>query len=403
MDSSIVTPLNAAYGALGLSIFALTVFAMGVAALAYHVRRRAPGAVKALPPVSILKPLKGVEEGLEANLESFFVQRYPGRFEIVFAATEDDDPALAVARRLAARHPAIPVRFARSDEGFGLNPKVSNLRGAMRAAEHDLVLQSDANVIAQPDYLARVVEELEGQGGHLLSSLVVGVGERSAGACFENLQLGAMIVPSCCFALHYFGVPCVIGKSMLLRRSDVAKVGGLEAVRDVLAEDYLLGRMFQAAGMKVILSSTVAQNVNQDVSVDRFMSRHARWLKMRSLLHVPAFIADALANPPPWALLAIGLAAWSATPWIAAAALGVVLGKVGLDALALRLSRGSAMGPRAILLGPLKDLLLFSVWPYAAISRSIEWRGTKLRMGWGTKLRKDEGNLLRRTLRRAFA
>lgn len=403
MDSSIVTPLNAAYGALGLSIFALTVFAMGVAALAYHVRRRAPGAVKALPPVSILKPLKGVEEGLEANLESFFVQRYPGRFEIVFAATEDDDPALAVARRLAARHPAIPVRFARSDEGFGLNPKVSNLRGAMRAAEHDLVLQSDANVIAQPDYLARVVEELEGQGGHLLSSLVVGVGERSAGACFENLQLGAMIVPSCCFALHYFGVPCVIGKSMLLRRSDVAKVGGLEAVRDVLAEDYLLGRMFQAAGMKVILSSTVAQNVNQDVSVDRFMSRHARWLKMRSLLHVPAFIADALANPTPWALLAIGLAAWSATPWIAAAALGVVLGKVGLDALALRLSRGSAMGPRAILLGPLKDLLLFSVWPYAAISRSIEWRGTKLRMGWGTKLRKDEGNLLRRTLRRAFA
>jgi ceramide glucosyltransferase len=398
-----LTSLDLAHGALGLSVFALTVFALGVAALAYHVRRRAAGVVKELPPVSILKPLKGVEEGLEANLESFFVQRYPGRFEIVFATTEDDDPAIAIAREVAARHPDVPVRFAHSDADFGLNPKVSNLRGAMRAAQHDLVLQSDANVIAQPDYLARVVEELVGQDGHLLSSLVVGVGERSAGACMENLQLGAMIVPSCCFALHYFGVPCVIGKSMLLRRSDLAKVGGLESVRDVLAEDYLLGRAFQAKGMKVILSSTVAQNVNEHVSVDKFMSRHARWLKMRSVIHVPAFIADALANPAPWATLALVLGLRAGEPWIAGAAFGVLLGKVALDAVALRLSRGSMMGLRAVLLGPLKDLLLFSVWPYAAISRSIEWRGTKLRMGWGTKLRKDEGNLLTRTLRRAFA
>lgn len=403
MDLFALTALDLAHVALGLAVFALTVFAMGVAALAYHVRRRARGTVGRLPAVSILKPLKGVEEGLEANLESFFVQRYAGDFEIVFSSTEDDDPALAVARHVAARHPGVPVRFARSDADFGLNPKVSNLHGAMRAARHDLVLQSDANVLGQADYLERVVTELLADEAHLVSSLVVGVGERSAGACFENLQLAAMIVPSCCFALHYFGVPCVIGKSMLLRRSDLARVGGLEAVRDVLAEDYLLGRMFQAAGMKVVLSSTVAQNVNEDVTVDRFMSRHARWLKMRALLHVPAFVADAVANPAPWATFAIVLGLVAGEGWIALAAVGVLLGKVALDAVALRLARGRAMGPRAIVLGPLKDLLLFSVWPYAALSRSVEWRGARLRMGWGTKLRKDEGNLIARTLRRAFA
>jgi ceramide glucosyltransferase len=404
MDGSLdLSPASLAPLALGLSVFSLAVFALGVLALAFHVRRRAGRPRTDLPTVSILKPLKGLEEGLERNLESFFVQRYPGSFEIVFAATEDDDPALVVAREVAARHPAVPVRFARSDADFGLNPKVSNLRGALRAAANDLVLQSDANVIAQPDYLERVVTEFVREDGHLLSSLVVGVGERSIGACMENLQLGAMIVPSCCFALHYFGVPCVIGKSMLLRRSDLAKVGGLEAVRDVLAEDYLLGRAFQAAGKKVILSSTVVQNVNEDVSVDRFMSRHARWLKMRAVIHVPAFVADAFANPAPWSVLAIGLGLVSEQPAIAGLALLVLTSKVALDALALRLARGTAMGWRALLIGPLKDLLLFSVWPYAAFSRSIEWRGARLRMGWGSKLRKDEGNLLQRTLRRALA
>lgn len=390
---------------LALAAFGVLFFGMGVLALALHVRKRPRPSDRALPPVSILKPLKGSEEHLEENLETFFVQDYGGPFEIVFSCTDDDDPALSVAREVAARHPAIPTRFALSDPDFGLNPKVANLRGALRVAQHDLVLQSDANVRAQRDYLSRIVAELEGEDAQLLSSLVVGVGESSVGAVLENLQLGAMIVPSCCFALTFFGVPCVIGKSMLFRRSELAKIGGLESVRDVLAEDYLLGRAFQAAGKKVVLSSTVAENVNGDVSVDRFMSRHARWLKMRAVLHVPAFIADIFANPVPWALGAMvsALVADPFRPTIPLAALAIIVLKTQLDRVALRITRGQDMGLRGMLLGPLKDVLLLSLWPYAAISRSIEWRGTKLRMGWGTKLRKDEGNLLARVLRRASA
>ncbi len=393
---------------LSLATFALSFFALGVLAVALHVRRRIPVPEGALPPVSILKPLKGLEEHLEENLETFFLQDYPAPFEIVFSSTDEDDPALRVARKVAARHPERTVRFAISDPDFGLNPKVANLRGAMRAAKHDLVLQSDANVRARPDYLTRVVSELEGDGGHLLSSLVVGVGEGSVGARLENLQLGAMIVPSVCFALRFFGVPCVIGKSMLFRRSELEALGGLESVRDVLAEDYLLGRAFQAAGKNVLLSSTVAENLNQDVSIERFMSRHGRWLKMRAVLHVPAFIADLFANPVAFALAAILAAAVEARhapfePGVVIAAVGIVVGKMVLDRVALRAVRGRDMGVVGMLLGPLKDVLMLGVWPYAAVSRSIEWRGVKLRMGWGTKLRPDEGSLLARALGRASA
>jgi ceramide glucosyltransferase len=384
---------------LGLSFFAVCFFGVGAWAALRHTRKRIEVLPdEALPPVSILKPLKGTEEALAANLGSFFQQDYP-RLEIVFATTSPDDPALEVARAVAAEHPQVPVRFVLSDEDYGLNPKVSNLDGALRAATHELVLQSDANVRADRGYLKKIVSELENEGGALLSSLVVGHGERSIGAAMENLQLSAMVAPSCCFALHFFGVPCVIGKSMLFRKRDVEAVGGLESVKDVLAEDYLLGMALQKAGRKVILSATTAENVNVDISVDRFFARHTRWLKMRAVIHPPAFLADPFANPVGLATLAVVTSGFD--PRVLAAALVAVALKMATDRFVIARTRGVPMAWRHLLAAPLKDLLLLAIFPYAAVSRSIEWRGVRLRMGWGTVLRRDDGSFPVRWSRRA--
>ena len=282
---------------LALSLLALVVFAVAIAATIRHTSER----LELLgddeyPPVTLLKPLKGAEESLEDNLRSFFKQDYPGPREVLFCTTEGDDRALPVARRVAAEFPEIPTRFVLSDPGFGLNPKVANLQGALPRARYDLVLQSDANVRAQPDYLKRIVSELIRSEGHLLSSLVTGIGERSIGAMLHNVQLSAFIAPGCCFALRCFGIPCVIGKSMLFRRSDLEEVGGLALVRDILAEDYVIGRAFQRAGKKVVLSTTTAENLNEEASVEHFIGRHARWLKMRATIHVPGFVIDLLSN-----------------------------------------------------------------------------------------------------------
>jgi ceramide glucosyltransferase len=387
---------------LGTAVAAYAFFCLGVQATLRHTRRGGAGDVPddRLPPITILKPLRGSEESLEANLETFFAQDYPSPVQIVFATAEPDDEALPIARRVAARHPDADVSFVLSDPDFGLNPKVANLAGALRAAKHDLVLQSDANVRARPDYLRRVASEITTERGALLSSMVVGVGERSAGAAMENLQLSAMIAPSTCFALHYFGVTCVIGKSMLFRRSELEAIGGLERVKDVLAEDYLLGRFFEKAGRKVILSRTVAENVNHDVSVDRFMARHARWLKMRAVIHPPAFLADVFANPV--GLAAIGTVLSGFDPRAIAVLCAIVIVKAATDALLVRRTRGEPIRLRHLAFAPLKDALLLAIWPYAALSRSIEWRGTRLRLGWQTALRADEGALPVRVARRVL-
>ena len=384
---------------LGLSFFAVCFFAVGAWAAVRHGRKRVEVLPdEALPHVSILKPLKGTEEELARNLRSFLEQDYPC-FEVIFSTTTADDPALEVARAVAAEHPRVPTRFVLSSEGYGLNPKVANLDGALRAAAYDLVLQSDANVRAERDYLRKIVSELEQEGGALLSSLVVGHGERSMGAAMENLQLSAMVAPSCCFALHFFGVPCVIGKSMLFRKSEIDRVGGLASVKDVLAEDYLLGIALQRAGRKVILSATTAQNVNVDIPVDRFFARHTRWLKMRAVIHPPAFLADLLANPVGLATLAVLASGFELRVVLAAVAAAAL--KVSIDRFVLARTRGAPIAWRHLLAAPLKDLLLLAIFPYAAVSRSIEWRGVRLRMGWGTALRPDEGSLAVRWSRRA--
>lgn len=354
-------------------------------------------APEALPPVTLLKPLKGVEEGLERNLRSFYLQDYPQPFEVIFATTEDDDPALEVARKVAAEHPAVPTRFVVSDPDWGLNPKVSNLKGAVDAAAHDLMLQTDANVWVPPDYLRRIVTDLEGSGGHLLSSMVVGVGEQSVGAALDNVHLSAFIVPGTTIARDGADITIVIGKSMLMRRSVLDSIGGLATVKDLLAEDYVLGHLFVQAGLKVILSSVPVFNVNVHSTVERFVARHVRWLKMRVVCHLPGFMADLLGMPVAFAALAV--LAGGLHPVFLAVFGATVLYKILLDLFLVRRTRGEDLPVRYALLSPVKDLMMLPMWLFAVFSRSVEWRGRRLRLGRMSYLRPDDGALPVRIVR----
>ncbi len=391
--------VTAAWVLLAVAAGALLFFGVGLVCTRHHVRLAPPSDLGAdAPPVSLLKPIKGLEEGLEENLESVFAQDYPGAMEIIFASTEADDPGMAVARAVAARHPEWDVRFVRSDASFGLNPKVANLQGAKKAARYDLILQSDANVRLRPDYLRRVVGEMQSTGASLLTSMVVGSGERSVGAALENLQLTCFITPAMATALHLAGISCVVGKSMLLSRRELDEAGGLESVRDILAEDFILGRAYQRLGKKVLLSATTIENVNHAIHTRQFLSRHGRWLKMRAVIHVGGFVGDLAANPN--ALCALALIVSGFDPRFAAIWGIVAMLKIAGDAYAIRLLRDEPMRLRYLALAPLKDTLMGAVWFHSIFSRSVQWRGEKLRFGKDSRLRPDDGALPVRVLRR---
>jgi ceramide glucosyltransferase len=389
---------------LACSAIALCVYLSGIGSALLHVRHsRAARLARAnsagpLPAISLLKPIKGLEEELATCLRSFFEQDYPGPLEIVFASAYRDDPGIQVARSVAQQYPSVRVRFVMTDENWGLNPKVSNLQGALAAAAHDLVLQTDANVWAPRDYVRNIVSEFVAERASLLSSLVSGIGERSLGAAMENLQLTAYVAPGCCAALKLANIPCVIGKSMLFRRSELRALGGLDLVKDSLAEDFLLGRHFADHGKKVLLSATPIRNLNIDMPVERLFARHARWLKMRAVIHTPGFMADYFANPVALALLAL----WSSDfdLGLAAGVAALVACKTMLDGWVVRTIRGTSMRLRHVLCSPIKDVLMFGLWVYATFSRSIVWRGIRFRMGADSQLLPDQGALPVRVLRR---
>ena len=351
-----------------------------------------------LPPLTLLKPIKGREDGLEDNLRSFYEQDYPGELQVVFASTEASDAGITVARQVAARYPHVHTDFVLARADFGLNPKVCNIQGALQAARHDLVLQSDGNVRIGPGYLRRIVGEMIAERASLIGSVVVGQGESSAAAKLENLQLTVFTAPGLCMAKELGNITCVLGKAMLLRRSELEALGGLARVKDVLAEDYVLVQIYEQSGKHVVLSTTTVANVNESTSFGQFVSRHSRWLKMRALVSAPGYAADLGSNPLPFAL-----GAWLASgfdPRVLCVVGGVYLYKCYWDARLLRRFRGHGMGAAQLWATPARDLILAGIWLYALFSRSTQWRGQRFKLGPGSVLQQDEGSLPLRVLRR---
>jgi ceramide glucosyltransferase len=334
------------------------------------------------PPISVLKPLCGVDEGLYDNLVSFIEQRYPD-FELVLGVADRRDPALELVDRLRRAYPDAPIRvLVHGEDDPGANPKVISLTHMARSARHELILVSDSNVRAQPDYLAAVAAEMADPQVGLVSNLIVGSGDASLGAQCENLHLNTFVIGGVCVA-DWADDPCVVGKSMLMRRSQLAALGGFESLRHVLAEDYVLGQRYHEAGLRVVLSGHAVATHNRELGMRRFLSRHLRWAQLRRTCALVPFLLEPLLYSSPFLLLPLWLGQHAHWPSICLAALAA---RIGQDALLARKVCGRWPGPAVLAFLPLKDALLLGAWSIALVKRSVEWRGHALRIGPGSRL-----------------
>ncbi len=350
---------------------------LGVATLLAVTRRTAP-ADAPIALVSVLKPVAGADPQLADGLRSFFVQDHPC-FELVFGCEREDDPAVAVVRALIAEHPHVRARLVVHQGPRGGNPKVRNLRGIVAHATHDLVLVSDSNVRAPSGYLREAVAcHREGVG--LVTHLFVGEPLRGAdlAAYVEALTLATFCAPGAALPT-LAGHAAVIGKSMLFSRAELARLGGFERVADVLAEDYVFGRMFQLAGRRVALATTVLENGLGAVGVRAVFARHLRWSMLRLRLHPHLWLLEPLTSS---IAVTAGLGALLGPR---GAALGVAL-MLLRDVAAWIALRGARRLWIPLLLGPAREALMLAVWAATPWKRHVRWRGQKLRVESGTLL-----------------
>jgi len=369
----------------GAATLAVASTLLATACLVAKVRlRRCPKGVVFTPPVSIFKPLKGLDEALEENLRSFFRLDYP-TFELLCCVAEEDDPAIPVVQALIATYPEVDARLIIGCPPFGLNPKVESLAEMDRHRKYETILISDSNVRVKPNYLKETACDLADPGVGIVTNLFCGVGERSLGAALENLQLNGFIAGNIAWGTS-MGLTCVVGKSMLIRAQALEAIGGFASVRNLLAEDQAIGLKVRKAGYAIRLSHHVIENVNSERSLRWFLNRHSRWFKIRRRMATPLYLMEPISN-----LAALGLV-WALSD-DTGIAWGGLVGLVGLgilrDAFQSRLLRGSAPAWKTMLLSPVKDLFLLPIWFDSLINRRVDWRGHRLLIGRFTRLRLD--------------
>ncbi|ABC80671.1 glycosyltransferase [Anaeromyxobacter dehalogenans] len=372
-----------------LSLVLLVGAAVGIAAVATqhlvlwrHVRQ-APRVPLGTPGVSILKPLCGLEDGLAASLAAFAVLDWPD-YEVVLGVRSEADAAWPVARWAARRWPGrFSVAVQRGEPG--LNPKVNQLITLAAAARHEVLVVSDSNVRVERGYVREIVALLEDQTVGLVTHPIAGAGGETLGGLMDDLHLAGSITPGVLAAKRLAGRDIVVGKSMALRRADLRALGGFAAVKDVLAEDYVLGRMVGTVLRKrVAVAVRPIRNVGGRRSVGEFAARYRRWAVLqRQAVGRGVYAAQVLLNPVLLAALGAAVAPSSGT----LAALGVaVAAKTGLDGAAARALRPGGFTLAQLAVVPLKDLVFGAAWLHGLLRRDVVWRGTRLRVGPGTRI-----------------
>ena len=321
--------------------------------------------------ISILKPLAGAEDGLEENLRSFFAQRYPS-FEILFAVRSADDPAIAVVERLQACYPAVPSRLIVTGEPPYPNAKVYSLDCMLSAACYRLVVMADSDTRVTPDMLSTIAAEFRDENLGLATCPYRAVPGRSFWSTLEALGLNTDFVGGVLVARMLDGMKFALGPTIAARRETLLRIGGFDAVKDYLAEDFVLGKLAADHGYGVILSSYViehrigaqpfAANLRHRLRWNRSTRRSRPWGYLGQVFTNPLPLALLLcaASPAWWPLLAVTAVFRTAAAWATA-------GGVLRDPLTRRLWW----------LVPIQDIAGFLVWIAGFFGNTILWRGRK--------------------------
>ena len=330
-----------------------------------------PPATASTEPVSILKPLAGLDDGLESNLRTFFEQDYPS-FEILFAVRDRADPAVAVVEKLQAESPRIPARLLITGEPPYPNAKVFSLSQMLATAENDLLVMSDSDIRVTPDFLRKVSAEFGAPNLGVATCPYRAVPGASLWSRLEATGMNTDFIAGILVARMLEGMKFAVGPTIVARKRALQEIGGFDRLKDYLAEDFVMGKFAAEAGYGVILSSYVIEHHIGSADLRENIAHRLRWARSTRRSRPAGYIGQLFTMPLPLALLVCAVRPewW---PILPAALLVRFLAAYVVSARVLRARINW-------LLLPLEDLFGFAVWIAGFFGNTITWRGRQYRV-----------------------
>ncbi|MGB9874747.1 MAG: bacteriohopanetetrol glucosamine biosynthesis glycosyltransferase HpnI [bacterium] len=323
---------------------------------------------KSLPPISVLKPVRGIDPEAYESFSSFLKQDYP-EFEVIFGVMDANDPAIPLIRRIQSDFPERSVRLVIA-QPLGTNQKTAILHSLSREAKYDLLVLADSDISVNPDFLKRLAsffqDEKVGLVGCLYRSLGINLWSK-----VESLLISTFLLPSGILGHRILGLRYAFGAALAVRRKALSDIGGFASFKNHVADDHEIARLIHKAGWNVLLIPYVVSNHLNCVSKSEFWARQLRWMKVAFVCHRSAYPAIFLTFSFPLALLFVLLSSFSPISlWFLVVAFGVrfVVGVLMADLLEHKELR------RWLYLMPLVDLVFAFLWITAPVFKRFTWR-----------------------------
>jgi ceramide glucosyltransferase len=332
------------------------------------------------PPVSVLKPVYGLEPEPYENFASFCRQDYP-EYEVLFGVTNEQDAAIPIIRQLIADFPALPIRLVVTPEKLGSNDKVNKLCGLARAARHNLLVLSDADIRVGPGYLRSVAAPFRDAQVGAATSMFTGIPVRAFWPELLAIYLSGDFMPTVLMARQLEGVRFALGATVAIRREGLAEMGGFEALADEAGDDYELGSRTAARGHRVELVDGTVKTWCPPQTFREFYIQRLRWSIVARSARPVGYWGLIFTQGLPWAVLAVILA----PTWLLA-------GSFVAAYLLLRMAVAWTMGvwglhddllKRRWWLVPLWDIFAFVIWLHSLFWSRVNWRGMEYRVARG--------------------
>jgi len=357
-----------------------------VAAVRFFRERQRPRMAEFAPLVSLLKPVHGADFASRINFESFCRQNYP-EYEILFCVNDMEDPSVPLILQAMKDFPDRSIRILSNAPKIGSNQKVNNLVLLAREAKHEIIVQSDGDVRVSPDYLKNVVAEFADPAVGVVSCFYRGIAEKNFWAQVEAVGAASDFFAGALVANLPGKVTFALGASVATTKTWLAKIGGYEALADLLADDYEIGNRVHKAGGRVLLSREPVWTMYPAQTMKSFWQHQVRWARTVRIVRPASFLGLVVTHGLAWCLLAAAVApslcvgaGYLGTYLLLRLLMAWVVGVWGVGDETLR---------QKLWLVPLRDAIHFVVWLAGFVSNRVTWGGVEFAIDGG-KMREVE-------------